>query len=202
MTSHHTIPPGKIVIVGDPGVGKTAFTQMLLSDGRKFPTNYNMTCGVDVHSKRVLLHNTEDEVGLLLLDSAGTDLYKTFLSQYWDQGHLLLVMFDVTSETSFSSVESWVYLALETSWGSNSGPPTACALFGNKCDLEGRRVIGRTEGEELADKLDMPYFEGSAKEYEGVDTVVQYLSKEWWNKAGQKHKQKNPPLKSVDKMRH
>uniref|UniRef100_A0A8D8QC45 Intraflagellar transport protein 27 homolog n=1 Tax=Cacopsylla melanoneura TaxID=428564 RepID=A0A8D8QC45_9HEMI len=165
---------------------------MLISDGRKFPTTYNMTCGVDVHSKRIHLHNSEDEVGIIVLDSAGSDLYKTFLSQYWNQAHLLLVMFDVTNEDSFSNLESWVYLALESSWGSNGGPPIACALYGNKTDLAGRRMIERREGEELADKLDMPYFEGSAKEYEGVDTVIQYLSKEWSTNKHQKHKK--PPL--------
>jgi GTPase SAR1 family protein len=37
----------KVSIVGDPGVGKSALSQMMHSGGHMFPKNYVMTTGVD-----------------------------------------------------------------------------------------------------------------------------------------------------------
>ena len=50
------------------------------------------------------------------------------------------------------------------------------ALVGNKCDLEGRRVIKRSEAEETATSLGIPYFECSAKELVEVDEPFYFLA--------------------------
>ena len=50
------------------------------------------------------------------------------------------------------------------------------ALVGNKCDLDRRRVIKKSEAEEAADSLGIPYFECSAKESTEVDEPFYFLA--------------------------
>ena len=54
-------------------------------------------------------------------------------------------------------------------------------LIGNKCDLEEYRVISTEEGQKLAEKLQMTYFEMSAKENIGVNEGYKYIIDETIN---------------------
>lgn len=75
---------------------------------------------------------------------------------------MLLIVYDVTSQTSFTNLMQWIELSKTVKWGNSSSEPAACAIFANKTDLTGRRIVNREKGEEMAEKYRMQYFEGSA----------------------------------------
>jgi len=75
---------------------------------------------------------------------------------------MLLVVYDVTSQTSFANVKQWIELSRNTKWRNESSLPVALALFANKTDVIRRRVIPFEKGKEFADHNNMQYFEGSA----------------------------------------
>lgn len=69
-------------------------------------------------------------------------------------------------------------------------------LVGNKCDLEDRRQVTKTEGEDLARSWGVPFFEASAKLRINVENCFYQLVREIRNvrnppgkqKAGEKKK--------------
>lgn len=75
---------------------------------------------------------------------------------------MLMVVYDVTSSQSFEAVTDWHKMALSAEWDSVAKCPIASVLFANKKDCTMRRVVIEKAGMELAEKLDMQYFEGSA----------------------------------------
>ncbi|XP_039290502.1 intraflagellar transport protein 27 homolog isoform X2 [Nilaparvata lugens] len=159
----------KIVILGDSAVGKTALTQMFVSDGTNFPKNYNMTISVDVHQKQIIIPSTDHAVEFLIFDS----------SECWTESSLLAIVYDVTQQESFESVPDWLDTALSSQWASSSSHrPLAQALIANKIDLTARRFVTEEIGRKMADKYDFQYFETSAKENQGIEDVFIRFAKE------------------------
>lgn len=67
---------------------------------------------------------------------------------------------DVTSPSSVRSVPGWV--SLVRGQAAVRADATKGVLVANKVDLESRRVIGTSEGRELASSLQLEYVEVSA----------------------------------------
>lgn len=70
-----------------------------------------------------------------------------------------ILMYDITNEESFNSVQDWV-----TQIKTYSCDNAQVILVGNKCDMEDERVITTERGKQLADQLGVQFFETSAKE--------------------------------------
>ncbi|XP_069685270.1 intraflagellar transport protein 27 homolog [Periplaneta americana] len=168
----------KCVIIGNSTVGKTALTQVFLSDGRQFPKTYNMTFGVDLNVKTIAIPDTNDVVELYIYDSSGRDLYYDCLSKYWHEPNILLAVFDVTSELSLDSVSRWVAM-VRSAMPQKAASIAPGVLFGNKTDLVERRAVSPKAGASVAEKLGLTYFEGSAKENQGIEEPFFLLAHEW-----------------------
>lgn len=70
-----------------------------------------------------------------------------------------ILMYDITNEESFNSVQDWVTQIKTYSWDN-----AQVILVGNKCDMEEERVISADRGRQLAEQLGVRFFETSAKE--------------------------------------
>lgn len=70
-----------------------------------------------------------------------------------------ILMYDITNEESFNSVQDWVTQIKTYSWDN-----AQVILVGNKCDMEDERVISFERGKQLAEQLGVQFFETSAKE--------------------------------------
>lgn len=170
---------GKLIVIGDSTVGKTAIVQTYLSSGLKYPNKYNMTVDVEVTAKGIHIPESDDPLKLLFFDTTGLDLYYGCLTSYWENPNMLLIVYDVTSQTSFTNLMQWIELSKTVKWGNSSSEPAACAIFANKTDLTGRRIVNREKGEEMAEKYRMQYFEGSAKTNETLNELFQWFALRW-----------------------
>lgn len=81
-----------------------------------------------------------------------------------------ILMYDVTNEESFNSVQDWVTQIKTYSWDN-----AQVILVGNKCDMEDERVVSTDRGKQLADQLGLEFFETSAKENVNVKCVFERL---------------------------
>lgn len=84
--------------------------------------------------------------------------FRTITSAYYRGAHGVMLVFDLTSAQSFTSVRSWMRNITEY-----AGKDILKVLVGNKCDLAEKRAVPAGKCEALAKEYDIPYFEVSAK---------------------------------------
>jgi transport family protein 27 len=162
----------KCVIVGDSTVGKSALTQVFHSDNAQFPKNYTMTVGIEMCTKSVTIPDVHAHVELFLLDCAGKEIFYEAAQKHWDHPSMVMVVYDVTNDTSFSSCEKW----LERVRSQKPGVPFPGVLVANKVDLEERRVVSTQAGQQFAQSKGLAYFECSAKTMQNVDQPFIHLA--------------------------
>ena len=123
MNSH------KLVIVGDVGVGKTAFIKQGLT--KQFSSQYIATQEYKLNS--ISFHTNNGDVNFEVRDIAGQEKFGDQKDNF--QGiECAIVMFDVTSRLSFRNVKPWVGILRKFI------PGVPIVLCGNKCDIINRKI--------------------------------------------------------------
>ncbi|MEW5316620.1 MAG: hypothetical protein WDW38_007981 [Sanguina aurantia] len=118
----------KVAVCGDAAVGKSALISMFTSKGQKFPKAYSMTSGVEVIVAPVPVPDTTAMVELFLFDTAGNDLYKDSVSQYWNGVYYAILVYDVTDADSFEACKSWYEELKRARWGDPVIPLTIAVV--------------------------------------------------------------------------
>uniref|UniRef100_A0A1I7SV50 Ras-related protein Rab-3-like n=1 Tax=Bursaphelenchus xylophilus TaxID=6326 RepID=A0A1I7SV50_BURXY len=103
-------------------------------------------------------------------DTAGQERYRTITTAYYRGAMGFILMYDITNEESFNSVQDWCTQIKTYSWEN-----AQVVLVGNKCDMADERVVSLERGRQLADQLGLEFFEASAKENINVKSVFDKL---------------------------
>jgi len=109
----------KLLLVGDGGVGKTSWVKTLTGENRNFEKKYIATLGVEVKN-----------FGFFdIWDIAGQEKYSGLQDGYFLNGDCAIIMFDLTSRTSYKNAKSWRRRIMNVC----GNIPTL--LVGNKSDI-------------------------------------------------------------------
>ncbi|KYQ88213.1 type A von Willebrand factor domain-containing protein [Tieghemostelium lacteum] len=100
-----------------------------------------------------------DTVLLDILDTAGQEEYSAMRDQYVRTGNAFLLVYSITSRSSFEEVPQLIQHVARIKDSDN----TPIIIIGNKGDLEYQREVSRLEGEQLARNYNCPFIETSAK---------------------------------------
>jgi Ras-related protein Rab-1A len=103
-------------------------------------------------------------IKLQIWDTAGQERFRTITSSYYRGAHGIIVVYDVTDNESFNNVKQWLH-EIDRYACENVNK----LLVGNKCDLEGKRVVSTEQGKEFADGLGIEFLETSAKTSTNVE---------------------------------
>ncbi|KAL6111192.1 ift27 [Pungitius sinensis] len=163
----------RCLLVGDAAVGKSALSHMFHSDGTLFQKNYSMTAGVELLMKCVHIPETSDSVELHIIDSPGKPALVDTCEKMWGEASLLCLVFDLTSETSFTHCSQW----LERVRSHCRGLQPPGVLVGNKSDLSTRREVQASVAQEWAQSHGLDYHEMSAKEVENSEAPLLSLAR-------------------------
>ncbi|KAK1790410.1 hypothetical protein P4O66_014308 [Electrophorus voltai] len=152
----------KVIFVGNSSVGKTALLRRFC-DGRFHPTM--VTVGIDycMHS----LNLGDSLVRLQLWDTAGQERYRSITQQFFRKADGVVVIYDVTTHDSFSSVHCWLDSIEEEVRG-----PIPIMLLGNKSDKEIMREVPTKVGEQLAQTADQVMREQEDRVWESTVLLV------------------------------
>ena len=158
----------KIVFLGNQSVGKTSIIHRFIYDS--FDESYQATIGIDFMSQKMYV---EDKIIILnLWDTAGQERFKSLIPSYIKDSAVAIVCYDVTSRESFVSVDKWIEDAKAL-----RDDDVLLILAGNKADLADRRQVSFEEGQEYAQKMNLLYFETSAKSGANIKTLFNELAK-------------------------
>lgn len=122
----------KVVLLGDAGVGKTAFIKRHLTG--KFTEKYCGTMGVEVRG--LGFHTSAGYIVLNCWDTAGQDKYAQFNEEYYKGVDAAVLMFDVTALSTYESLPAF-YNKFRLVKGCAEVPVVLC---GNKVDCPDRQV--------------------------------------------------------------
>lgn len=161
----------KLIMIGDSNVGKSSL--LLRYCENEYNTTFITTLGVDLKMKCITVNNKK--IKMMIWDTAGQERFRTITTSYFRGSHAVLITFDVTNKNSFENVKLWVDELDKYDLDAN------LFLVANKVDLEEKRIVSKTEGETLANKYKMMYFECSAKTgfdvYKMFDKIAEVVSK-------------------------
>lgn len=126
----------KIIIIGDPTVGKTSYIQRYVH--QSYQTDYKGTIGVDFALK-VVKWTDSVSIKLQLWDIAGQERFTSMTRVYYKDAHACVIMFDLSQRSTFENALKWKK-DLDSKCTLSDGSPVPCILLANKCDLPYREV--------------------------------------------------------------
>ena len=115
-----------------------------------------MKIGIDFKIKTINIEGKN--VKLQIWDTAGQERFRTITQTYYKGAMGIILAYDCTSEESFNNVRNWVRQI-----DLHANQNVEKVLIGNKCDLEAKKVIDTSMGQELAREFNMIFFETSAR---------------------------------------
>lgn len=155
-----------IVVVGDRGVGKSSYIEVMADD--QFCFEYEPTNGVE---KKTFEFETDRGVeGIFRLYDIGVLDDFDDQDSVWPKSsrvHGAILMFDVSSIASYKSIPEWHKKVTE------KYPGIFMVLCGNKCDVKERLV--RPKFITVHKKFDIPYYDISAKTTVNVDKPFMFF---------------------------
>ncbi len=157
----------KIVVIGDPAVGKTSLIRRFSEN--KFDTSYLPTIGADFNLKVIELPDAQ--VIMTVWDIGGHDRFQSIRSFYYSGAHGGIIAFDLTRKETFDNVKKWVTDIL-----TGAGEKIPLVLMCNKSDLTNQIVVNEEEIKKLVDELGITYFMTSAKSGLNVQDTFQKLA--------------------------
>ncbi len=158
----------KILTIGESGVGKTSILRRFVEN--KFLKNHLATIGIDFRTK--VFHINGKDIKLKIWDTAGQERYHNITSQIFKGADGIILVYDVNEEITFTKIQNW----MDQIKSNVSKDEISLVLLGNKCDLE-ERVISKEKGQEMADSLDVSYYETSALMGTGINEAFEGLTK-------------------------
>ncbi|XP_054112432.2 ras-related protein Rab-37 isoform X5 [Callithrix jacchus] len=146
---------GKVMLLGDSGVGKTCFL-IQFKDGAFLSGTFIATVGIDFRNKLVTVDGMR--VKLQIWDTAGQERFRSVTHAYYRDAQALLLLYDITNKASFDNI---------------------------RADMSSERVIRSEDGETLAREYGVPFLETSAKTGMNVELAFLAIAKELKYRAGQ-----------------
>ena len=107
-------------------------------------------------------------IKLQIYDFSGQKKFSSVINPYYKKSDGILLVFDVTQESSFIALNDWITIIKE------KAPQANIILVGQKCDLF-ERVISEEKITELTEEFGIEYFETSAKNDYNINELFDNL---------------------------
>ena len=164
----------KIALLGDSRVGKSTIVNKFINID--FKDDLLSTIGSDRFETKFTLKNGE-KIKLIIWDTAGQERFRSIALKALKAVQGVILVFDLSKRDTFENVNKWIETANE-----NLKTPNL-VLFGNKADLDKTMwKVTKEEAEDFAHKLNMKYFETSAKTRQGLEDGFSSITNDTYNR--------------------
>jgi small GTP-binding protein len=162
----------KIVLIGNPGVGKTSMIRKFVHD--IFDDKYISTLGTKVSNKTVeIVHphtNIKMSLNLLIWDVMGEKEYELFHQIAYRGAQGAFIVSDLTRKETLDILPNWVSGLFK------SAGEIPIVFIGNKNDLIDQKQFEIEDLAKIASTFNSPSFFTSAKTGENVEKAFKILS--------------------------
>jgi len=159
----------KVVVIGNTGVGKTCIVLRYVQG--KFVMHTASTIGASFMIKKLFLDNTR--LTLQIWDTAGQERFRSMGPMYYRGAAAAIIVFDITSEESFTHLHQWV-----DELRKNSDEEIVLAIACNKSDLSAQRAVAFKRAKEYAESVGAVVYETSAKANKGIEELFVDLARQ------------------------
>ena len=159
----------KVVMLGSGAVGNSAITVQMVSG--HFLSSYDPTIE---DSYRTTININNKDIILNIIDTAGQEEFYALRDQYMRSGDGYIIVFSITSVTSFlevNAIKEQLNMVLDV----DNNTLIPIILVGNKCDLEEYRQVHSSDAQRLAEEWKVKYFETSAKNKTNINRIFEEL---------------------------
>ena len=159
----------KIILIGDPGVGKTSIMSKYILN--EFKTSYQSTLGVEFKSKEIYIDNSCC-ARIKIWDTCGQERFRAITRQYFRNSDGVFLVFDLTNKDTIKKLNIWLK-------DINDNINGDCVIFviGNKVDVKTRDISLSEEAKQYANDKKLNYYEVSAKTGAGIINVFEKMTK-------------------------
>jgi small GTP-binding protein len=167
----------KILLVGNPGVGKSSILYQLTNHA--FDPNPNTTIGVEFAA--VYFQSNENSARIIegdidpatikaqIWDCAGQTRFQTIVNSYFRQANIVIFVYDICNPQSFYDLDNWNTRAQSAL----RDKPYVTCVIGNKSDIkEDITAVAKSVGKEFADSINALFFETSARNTEDTEDTT------------------------------
>ena len=142
----------KLLLIGDSGVGKTCVLFRFSEDA--FNATFISTIGnliapllIRLNKNRIIpgidfkirtIELDGKKIKLQIWDTAGQERFRTITTAYYRGAMGIMLVYDITNEKSFDNIKNWIRNIEE-----HASADVEKMILGNKCDMNGRRQVGR-----------------------------------------------------------
>lgn len=131
------------------------------------------------------------EFVLLFFAKAGQERFRSITHSYYRDANALLLLYDVTSYSSFENVALWLNEIKQV-----SSKEMCIMLIGNKVD-KSQRVVSREAGERLARDFQISFLETSAKTGQNVELAFMATAQELLDKESRPQPETQPGKNTI-----
>ena len=162
----------KILLIGDPAVGKTSLIRKFVLD--IFDDSYLSTLGTKVTNKTMILSPQEItqkvELKLMIWDVMGQKEYQMIQESAYMGSNGAIIVGDLSRNDTLDHLGVWVSDLF------NITSVIPLVFVGNKVDLVNPESINREKLEQLAMSYEAPFVYTSAKSGENVENMFQIIA--------------------------
>jgi Ras-related protein Rab-5C len=158
----------KIVLLGETNTGKTSIATRFAQN--TFAPRTESTIGAAFLSQTCRIPGRSESIKFEIWDTAGEERYASIAPLYYRGAAAAIVVYDVTSKSSFERAQDWI-VELQ-----KECPGIVIALAGNKCDLFSKREVSEDEVKEYSKEVGVIFLETSAKTDFCVGTLFEQVA--------------------------
>ena len=185
----------KIIIVGDPAVGKTTIITRYLRDLDNLEmvgeTPYKPTVGASF--SQVVKKIDGKEINFNIWDTAGGDQFDSLAPMYFRDAIGAFIVYDITSNDTFENIEAkWLGKVKE-----HASQECKIFILGNKVDKEAERQVSSEKLQEYASGKEFGCYEISAITGNNISIAFDGLFEEVANQTSQPFMETKSPVVNV-----
>lgn len=184
---------GKIVLIGESGVGKTSLNNRYIYD--MYNSHLSPTTGSNFFTKVINFEGKEMKIGIW--DTAGQEIYRSLSPMYIKNSHGVMLVFDITNRDSFEQIPYWI-----NTCNNILIEKADYILVGNKLDLENQRKISIDEAELFAQNHGIKYIETSTKNKANVNEAFSILANQVFNRLKMMPEKNDVAIHTIEKKRN